>query len=303
MKKICVIGSMNMDLVVDVPKFPVPGETLAGTGFNHFPGGKGGNQAVAAGRLGGDVYMLGKVGKDAYGEMYLENLRSGNIDIKHIGQAEGTPTGIALIEVDGDGENRIVIIPGTNGLVDRKYIDENENIFLKCDIFLFQLEIPLATNLYAMKKAKEAGKTVIFDPAPAVVLPDEIYGYIDYITPNETEFLILTGRDIGEEVEEMKRSACRLIEKGVRTVIAKVGKKGAYIIDKERSLHVPGYPVKTVDTTAAGDTFNAGLAYGLARGYELTECVRLANAAAAISVTGKGAQGAMPGYDKVLALM
>lgn len=293
MKKICVIGSINSDLVASVDRFPKPGETLIGKEFNTFPGGKGSNQAVAAGRLGADVRMIGKVGADLYGEQNLNNLRENGVNTGGVGIEPGISTGIAVIEVDGAGENHILIIPGANNLVDSRFIDEKWEYMLEGDIFLIQLEIPIDTVLYTVKKLKENQKTVVLDPAPARVLPDEIYQCIDYITPNETEIGLITSTKAATGTG-WKTAAANLLKKGVDAVLLKAGKNGAYIIRENEFLHVPGFPVKVIDTTGAGDTFNAAFAVSLAQGKDLPESVRFANAAGALSVTAKGAQSAMP---------
>lgn len=298
MKKLCVIGSLNMDLVATVERFPVSGETITGKGFGTFPGGKGANQAVAAGRLGADILMLGKLGDDLYGKMYLQVLENNNVLLEGVQVEKGISSGIAVIEVEDSGENHIVIIPGANSKMDQSFVDDKWSLIEKRDIFLFQLEIPIDTVLFAMKKLKKNGKTIILDPAPAVVLPDEIYPFIDYITPNETEIEILTGIKIKCE-EDLKDAANLLLKRGVNTVIAKSGKNGAYIINKDMFTHVPGFKVKAVDTTAAGDSFNAGFAFALSKSRDLTECVKIANAVGALSTTAMGAQGAMPEMEQL----
>lgn len=302
MKKICVIGSINIDLVATVERFPKPGETLFGNEFSTHKGGKGANQAVATGRLGGEVYMAGKVGDDLYGSKCLLELKNENINIDNVEIESGNSTGIALIEVDKVGENRIVIIPGANEKVDTAYINEKLSIIEKCDIILFQLEIPLEVVIDSIKLLKGKGKTIILDPAPAKNLPDEIYKYIDYITPNETEIGILTNKNILNE-KDIENAGKILLEKGVKSVILKAGSKGAYIIGKNIFKLVPAFIVKAFDTTGAGDSFNGGFAYSLSKDYRLTECVKFANAVAAISTTKKGAQSAMPDIQETEKLL
>lgn len=299
MKKICVIGSINMDLTTLVERFPNPGETITGKSFGNYPGGKGANQAVSAGRLGADVSMIGKLGDDIYGLQYLQVFKDNYVKSNRVGIEKSISSGIAVIEVDGSGENHIIVIPGTNGLVNNEFIDEQIDYLYQCDIFLFQLEIPLDTVIYAMKKLKEKNKVVILDPAPAKILPDEIYSNIDFITPNESEIKILTGMEIKTE-DDLEKAARILLAKGVNTVIAKAGNNGAYIIDKNYLKHIPGFKVKTVDTTAAGDSFNGGFAFYLSKGNDVETCVKFANAVAALSTTALGAQGAMPTLDKVM---
>ncbi|MGE5607328.1 MAG: ribokinase [Bacteroidota bacterium] len=298
MRKICVVGSLNTDLVASAERFPKPGETLLGKEFGTYPGGKGANQAVAAGRLQADVRMIGKVGDDLYGKQDLINLKQNGVNCDGVDTDPSISSGIAVIEVDGKGENHILVIPGANNTVDTRFIDKKLNFMLESEIFLFQLEIPLDTVIYTIQKLKESGKTIILDPAPAIILPDEIYQYIDYITPNETEILIITGKESKIETD-LRRSAATLIQKGVGTVVIKAGEKGAYIINRNEFIHIPGFPVRPVDTTGAGDSFNAGLAVSLAQGYSLKESVRFANAVGALSTLAKGAQNAMPTLDEV----
>jgi ribokinase len=298
MKKLCVIGSLNMDLVTKVEKFPKPGETIVGESFKTFPGGKGANQAVALGRLGADVFMVGKVGDDIYGAEYLEVLKDNNVNQAGIQIEKEVSSGVAVIQVSDKGENNIVVIPGANGKVDIKYIESKWNILDEADIFLFQLEIPMATVIDTIKKLKAKGKTIILDPAPASKLPEDIFKYLDYITPNETEIETLVGKSIEDE-EGLKEAAQILIDKGVKNVVAKLGSKGAAVINKVEYKKISGFKVNPVDTTAAGDSFNAGFAFALAEGRDLEECVRFGNAVGAISTTALGAQEAMPSYKRV----
>jgi len=302
MKKICVIGSLNTDLVAVIDCFPKPGETITGREFGIYAGGKGANQAVALGKLGTNVRMIGKLGDDLYGRKYMETLKNNGVDTSGIGIEPAVSSGVALIEVESTGENRIIIIPGANGMVDCGFIDSELELMLECDIFLLQLEIPVETVAYAIKILKNNGKTVILDPAPAAKLPDDIFPFIDYITPNETELEALTGIRTENETD-IKAAASYLLAKGVGTVIAKVGKRGAFIIDNREFLYSPVFDVKVIDTTAAGDSFNAGFAYALAEGRNLAECVVFANATASLSTTAKGAQGAMPTLAQVNSLM
>lgn len=302
MKKLCVIGSLNMDLVTKVENFPKPGETIVGESFKTFPGGKGANQAVALGRLGADVFMIGKVGEDIYGTEYLDVLKNNNVNQSGINIEKGISSGVAVIQVSGKGENNIVVIPGANGKVNVKYIESKWDILEEADIFLFQLEIPMTTVTDTIKKLKDKGKTIILDPAPATKFPEEIFKYIDYITPNETEIETLVEKSIDNE-DDLKESAQILLDKGVKVVIAKLGSNGAAIIKKDEYVSIPGFKVNAIDTTAAGDSFNAGFAFALAEGKELEECVRFGNAVGAISTTALGAQEAMPSYKEVMSFI
>lgn len=290
MKKCVVIGSVNMDMVATVDKFPKPGETRTGIDFKQVPGGKGANQAVALGRLGAAVAMAGCVGNDASGDVYMENFRANGVDTANVCRIEGYSTGTAVIEVDAAGENHIIIVPGANGKCSMEWLDRTLDGVMDGDIFLLQLEIPHETVFTAVKKLHAAGKLVILDPAPASEIPDDVLACVDIITPNETELAALTAglnADMPGRMEYLRG-------KGIRTVIAKTGADGAWILDGEGLTHVPGYRVKPIDTTAAGDTFNAGLARAMAGGLGVREAMAYANAAAALSVTAPGAQGGMP---------
>lgn len=301
MKKCAVIGSVNMDIVARVPYFPRPGETMTGSDFRTVPGGKGANQAIALARLGVPVKMAGKVGADAFGSQYLEHFRKNGADVSAVTVETDIATGIANILVNAEGENYIVIVPGANERCDREWLDGALEQVKDCDIFLMQLEIPMETVTECVRRLHAMGKTVILDPAPAVPLSQELLKGVDYVTPNETELRILTS-ELPETAETDERVR-HLIRTTGCTVIHKHGGDGAYIGTEEGILHVPGYRVKAVDTTAAGDTFNAGLAAGLAMGKSVAEAVRLGNAAGALAVTAFGAQEGMPTLKQAEALM
>ncbi len=296
-----MIGSLNIDLTIRLPHFHAPGETIMGNSFNTYMGGKGGNQAVAAALLGSDVLMVGKVGKDGYGDLYRKELHAKGIDDSCVESAPETATGVALIEVDTRGDNRIAIAPGANALVDREQIDRAMPTLLQYDFFMFQLEIPMDTVCYAAERLHGHGKRVVLDPAPAVPLPDSIYRNVDYITPNAVELAMLTGMPVGSRAEAEAAGRC-LIQRGAKAIIAKLGGDGCLYIGKEEAIHAHGFSVKVVDTTAAGDSFNAGLTVALASGMDIRQALRLANAAGALSATGEGAQQAMPTMEKVLQL-
>lgn len=293
-KSIAIIGSMNVDLVSRVPRFLLPGETLQGLDFHVYPGGKGGNQAVAAARLTSGVVMLGKLGDDANSQLYRQVFRDNGIISDCVETHAGINTGTAVIEVDtSTGDNRIVYIPGANSFVDRAQVDRHWERLTRCDIFLLQLEIPMDTVRYAIDRLRRAGKTVILDPAPAVALPEGLLGQCDVVTPNEVELALLTGLPAGTP-EQMLAAGRQLLKSGVKNVVIKAGRQGAYLVNQETERLFPGFAVKAVDTTAAGDSFNAGLAAALAQGRTLPEAVPYANAVGALSTTAAGAQGAMP---------
>ena len=285
---------MNVDLVSRVPRFLLPGETLQGLDFHVYPGGKGGNQAVAAARLTSGVVMLGKLGDDANSQLYRQVFRDNGIISDCVETHAGINTGTAVIEVDtSTGDNRIVYIPGANSFVDRAQVDRHWERLTRCDIFLLQLEIPMDTVRYAIDRLRRAGKTVILDPAPAVALPVGLLGQCDVVTPNEVELALLTGLPAGTP-EQMLAAGRQLLKSGVKNVVIKAGRQGAYLVNQEMERLFPGFAVKAVDTTAAGDSFNAGLAAALAQGRTLPEAVPYANAVGALSTTAAGAQGAMP---------
>lgn len=299
---ICVFGSLNIDLTVSMERFHVPGETVTGKGFHTFTGGKGGNQAVAAARLGGKVRMIARLGQDSNGDMYKAVLEREHIDTAFVRQIDVEPSGVALIEVDDSGENRIVIVPGSNALTGEDAALEAREAIETSRILLLQLETPLPGVLKAAHLARDARTLVILDPAPARPLPDELLAACDYITPNETELTELTS--MPADTDEQAVSACRtLLERGAGAVLHKRGARGAMLVTREGVCVIPGYRVKAIDTTAAGDTFNAGFAAGLSLGWDVRESIRLANAAAGLSTTALGAQGAMPDFKSALALM
>jgi len=297
MLKCAVIGSVNMDMVVRVDKFPKPGETRTGDSFAVVPGGKGANQAVALGRLGGDVAMAGCIGYDASGDSYLDNFAKNNVKVEAVSRVPGCTTGTAVIEVERAGENHIIVVPGANNECGLTWLDRALDLLADRDMFLFQLEIPHETVWNAIIRLHKMGKTVILDPAPAVHLPDEVLACVDYITPNETELCIITS-ELPDDADMQQRMEY-LKGKGVGTVIAKTGADGAYALTDNGYVRAPGFRVTPVDTTAAGDTFNAGLARALSDGMEIADALRFANAAAAISVTAAGAQGGMPTMEMV----
>jgi ribokinase len=290
-----MVGSLNVDLVAHVPRFPVPGESLIGSSFSTFLGGKGGNQAVALSRLGAAPHVVACVGNDQFGERYIEDLRSNGADTKGITIVPDANTGTALIEVDSSGQNRLVYIPGANALLSPDHIDARMQDVSSGDIVLLQLEVSHETVAHTARIAHAAGATVILDPAPAAPLTEEIYRHVDWITPNESEASTLTGIDTSTD-DGLADAAADLVRRGVRNVIVKAGSRGA-ILFRDEMTHptpVPGYHVDAVDTTAAGDSFNAGFAWALGQNQEPERAIGTANAVAAISVTGFGAQTAMP---------
>lgn len=301
MKKCAVIGSVNMDMVTQVVRFPQPGETILGKTFSMVPGGKGANQAVALGRLGVPVAMAGRVGDDVFGHQYLEHFRRNDVNADFVAVDAGSATGTATIEVNEEGENHIIVVSGANRRCNEAWLENVLDGLKDWDIFLFQLEINPEIIWAAIRRLHAMGKTIILDPAPAAAIPEEILSIVDIITPNETELKIITG-DLPENADTPVRMQ-HLLDRGVKMVIHKCGSNGAYIATGDRICHVPGFKVAAVDTTAAGDTFNAGVAAGLAMGYDIEKAVRLGNGAAALAVTAFGAQEGMPTMEKVQAFM
>jgi ribokinase len=299
-----VVGSLNIDLVAQVPRFPQPGETIRGSGFATFLGGKGGNQAMSLCRLGAAPRMVGRVGDDEFGTRYRSALTDAGGTTDHVRPVAGETTGTALIEVDAEGQNHIVIVPGANGFMTVDEVLSDIDDISAGDILLLQLEIPFDTVWAVAKHADSRGATVILDPAPAAEIPADALRAMSWVTPNEHEASIITGVDTGSE--EGLRRACRaLLKAGVNHAVVKAGKRGAMYADQDNPEPqlIPGYPVEAVDTTAAGDSFNGGLAWALGRGLDPIEAVRHANAVAALSVTGMGAQTAMPTAEAVIDFM
>ncbi|NLT58759.1 MAG: ribokinase [Clostridiales bacterium] len=293
MKKIGVIGSINADLHMRVPRFAQPGETLKGSAFSFFPGGKGANQAVAAARLGGEVYLAGCLGADPFGRTISESLSAAGVHCQAVEVQQDLPTGTAMIQVDDSGQNAICIVSGANDGVTPLFLRRVQAIVDTCDILLFQLEVPMEALLYAVKEYRRRGKQIILDPAPAEPLHNELLRQVDILTPNETELRQLTGIDVVDDASRL--AACRaLFERGVGAVLHKAGAQGAYLYDSGGLRHFPTYEVKVVDTTAAGDAFNGGLAHALARELPIDSAVEFANLVGAISTTALGAQSAMP---------
>jgi ribokinase len=299
MKKICVIGSFNIDVTTSVEKLPKIGESVFSKTFDVFiGGGKGANQAVALGKLGTDVRMVGKLGDQFYGPEYLEVLKKNKVNCEAVVVEKNTFPGSAIVAVDEKGNNLLFVYPGANSKVDVDYIKGKWDIISKCDIFLLQLEIPLETNIYLIKELRRINKTIILDPAPAMKFPDELLGMIDYITPNETELEALTGITAKNE-KDIEQSANILLNKGSKTVIVKAGDKGAYVAYDKNFVHIPAIKVNEVDSTAAGDSFNAGFALKLSEGKDIYESIRFANCVGALATMALGGQSSMPTISQV----
>lgn len=299
MRNILVIGSLNMDFVIEVSKMPLPGQTILGKDFKLVPGGKGANQAYAMGKLGAKTSMIGAIGNDEYGEKLLENLNSVNVNIDGIIKLENENTGCAFINVDENAENSIVVIGGANVRITKEMIDANFKLIEQAEIIVMQLEIPLDVVEYIAQKAKKEGKLIILDPAPALRgLSKEILSNIDIIKPNETEIQIISGMEIKSE-EDIIKAAKSLIEKGVKNVIVTLGGAGSLLVTKDSEKKFSSPKVKAIDTTAAGDTFTAGLAKSLLEGKSIEESIKFGHIASAIAVTRKGAQTSIPSLEDI----
>jgi ribokinase len=299
MNKIIVIGSSNTDMVIKTGKIPVPGETILGGDFLMNPGGKGANQAVAASRLGGKVTFIAKIGNDLFGNQTMKILKKEGINTSYIVKDPDMPSGIALITVDEEGENSIVVAPGSNHNLLVQDIDSDILTSDKYNVMLLQLEIPLMTVEFAALTAAENGIKVILNPAPAQKLHDYLLRHIWLITPDEIEAEILTGIKI-HNITTAEAAATSLQKRGVKNVIITMGAEGAYIKTEDFAEMLPGVKVKAIDTTGAGDVFNAALAVATAEGKELRDAVVFANKAASICVTRMCAQASAPYRDEVV---
>jgi ribokinase len=299
---IVVIGSSNTDMIIQVPRIPKPGETILGGKFSMAAGGKGANQAVAAARAGGKVSLIARVGQDMFGEQALGGFQKDSIDTEYVVQDSEAASGIAEIFVANDGENSIAVASGANMNLSKNDVDAAKQIIITADILLMQLEIPLETVYYAAEQAVKAGVKVILNPAPAKPLPAELYRKLSILTPNESEAELLTGIKVIDEISALE-AAQILLEKGVPEVVVTMGAHGALIVNKDQHQMIPGFAVKAVDTTAAGDVFNGTLAVSLSEGNPLENAVKFANAAAALSVTRLGAQPSAPDRAEILDFM
>lgn len=299
-KGILVIGSLNMDLSIDLAKMPVTGETILGRGIAYKAGGKGANQACAAGKLGGRVRMLGCVGQDEFGQKLVKSLSESGVETDYIKESRDLPTGTAVIYVDDNGDNSIVVIPGANMACDIEYLKEQDEQFHWCDYVVLQMEIPYEAVWYSVKRAKELGKMVILNPAPAPdEIPEEILSLVDYLTPNETEIIALNGKS----KDDIREGAEKLLSRGVSNVIATLGDRGALLVNRYGETFYPARKVVSVDTTAAGDCFNGAMVAALAEGQSEAETILFANIASSIAVTRKGAQESLPIREEVAVIM
>lgn len=285
MKKIFIVGSLNYDLVINAPYMPIGGETLKGSDFMTNCGGKGANQAFACGTLGGEAYMCGCVGNDDFGSRLIDSLQGAGVNTDFITKIDKASTGVAVIVVT-EGENRIIIDSGANGLLQSKHIDKMLEIASEGDIYLTQLENPTDVIGYGLKRAKEKGLFTVLNPAPANTEITKYFYYVDIITPNETELELLGGKQ-------------NLFDMGIKTVITTLGANGYEIATSDSSKIYPCIKVKAVDTTAAGDTASGGLCVGLSQGWNIESAMAFGSKAASIACTRRGAQQSVPSRDEV----
>jgi len=304
---IVVIGSLNMDFVIAVDRLPLPGETILGRNFRTIPGGKGANQAHAAAKLAGSgtrVRMMGLVGMDSFGNTLKANLTDVGVDVRTVVDTVAEATGVAFIHVDDAGQNSITVAPGANGVFSAFDIASQSWALEGARCVLMQLEVPIETVEAGLREARRVGATCILDPAPARALPREILQLVDIATPNENEACVLAGVPPSRvNATEAVALGNRIRELGVRSVIVKLGDQGCVYCGPDGTFSAPPFPVRAVDSTAAGDTFNAALSVALAEGAAMENALRFANAAAAISVTRAGAQTSAPVRAEVESLL
>ncbi len=301
-KDILVIGSSNTDMIIQLDHIPRPGETVLGGDFTTAAGGKGANQAVGAARAGGKVTFVARVGKDMFGDQAVAGFARDGIGTDYVFRDSSAPSGVALIFVAKDGENSIAVAGGANSKLSPADIKRAKKAITAADTLGMQLETPVETIQAAAEIAAKAKVRVILNPAPARPLPDKLLKLVTILTPNETEAELLTGVQVRDEATAAK-AAKKLLAKGVKTVILTLGSRGAFLAEAEYGELVPGFKVKAVDTTAAGDIFNGALAVALSEGTPILEAIRFANAAAAISVTRLGAQPSAPKREEIESLL
>jgi ribokinase len=297
-KNILVLGSSNIDLILEVPRFPHPGETLSAEKRVTVFGGKGANQAMAAKRLGGKVTCITKLGNDAYGKSYRQYLARNGFPLKGILQDKNSPTGMAFIELTPGGENRIIVSQGANGSLSKRDLMRLRTLWKGVRVFVTQLEIPVATVKLGLKLAKEDGGLTFLNPSPPLRLPSHLLSLVDFIVPNEWEAQFLTGIKMNTD-QDIQKIAARLLKMGVKNVVITLGPKGLFFKNKTEEIWMDAHRVKVVDTTAAGDAFIGGLACGLSEDKPIYETLRWANGAGALATTKLGAQPSLPSRRNV----
>ncbi|MBN7772951.1 ribokinase [Clostridium aminobutyricum] len=290
---ITVVGSLNMDLVVFTDKIPRPGETVLGKNFQQVPGGKGANQADAAAKLGASVHMVGCVGDDSFGSTLKDCLYADGVHVDYVLTKPNISTGVAVILVEASGDNCITVAPGANFSMSHDNILQAKEVIKDSEVLLLQLEIPLEIVKTAILTAKEAGKKVILNPAPAQELDEEILDHIDLLTPNETELELLSGHKT-DTLENIELAGKILLNRGVKELVITLGSSGCLHMTKKATVHYEAYKVQAVDTTAAGDSFNAALAVHISAGKTMEEAITFAMKVGALTVTKEGAQTSLP---------
>ena len=300
MAEIVVFGSLNMDLVVRTERIPIPGETLHGEQFATIPGGKGANQAAAAARLGADVEMIGRVGADSFGPILLDNMRAQGVGISHVVRDAAAPSGIAMITIDRQGENTIVVAPGANGQVSLDDLLAAREVLAGARYLVMQFEVPLQVVRGAVAIARELQVPVILNPAPAYPVPDDLLEGVHCLVANETEAQLLTGIPV-DDLAGARDAGWALLSRGVPIAIITLGANGALLVTDEQTTHVLARQVDVVDTTAAGDAFVGGLTAALIDGLVLAEAVRFATCAGTLATMVLGAQTSLPSADQVQA--
>ncbi|MBI2875687.1 MAG: ribokinase [Candidatus Tectomicrobia bacterium] len=304
MAKVVVVGSCNCDLIVRLDHLPREGETVSGGEFFQCFGGKGANQAVAAFQAGAQVTLIGKVGRDRFGESYRESLMGLGMEAQDLLQDESSPTGLAFILVDRTGKNQIAVASGANLRLSTEELSLLSDRFLEARVLLVQLEVPLPTVKYALELARDRGIQTILDPAPVPPggLPSDLLSLVDILTPNEAEAEALTGCKV-EGLEQIRQAGQRLRSQGIRSALITLGARGAYLQTATGEEFFPAFPVNAIDSTAAGDAFNGALAYALSEGRSLREAVIWANAAGALATSRLGAQPSLPTHQEIEALL
>jgi ribokinase len=296
--RIVVVGSINMDLVIRCGSLPVPGQTITAQSSAEFCGGKGANQAVAAAKMEGDVWMVGSVGDDSFASRLLDNLRSHRIHTDAVAQSEDCPSGLAIVAVESSGQNAIMVVPGANGRVTREDVYAHRDLIQSADVLLLQLEIPVDAVLAAIEIAREANVRIVVDPAPVPAIWTDALLQVDLVCPNETEAAAITGRTI-ETLVDAEVAARELRRRGAKQVALTLGDRGTLLLRDGHSIHLPAMKVDAVDTTAAGDAFAGALAVRWAETDDLVDAIRLANIAGAIAATRPGAQASMASRQEI----
>ncbi len=292
-RKILVLGSSNVDLILRIPGFHQPGETITARNLITAFGGKGANQAIAAKNLGGDVGLITKLGNDSYGRSYLRYFVENGLPQKYLLKDKDLPTGIALVEVNPQGENRIIVYPGANGFLTIRDLKRLDQAWRGVRVFVTQLEIPLPTVRIALETAKRKGALTLLNPSPAIPLSSEVLSFVDFLVPNEWEAQSLAGLKMKGK-PDLPKICKRLLSKGAQNVIITLGPKGLFFKNKNEEIWMKGFRIQAVDTTAAGDAFMGGLACGLSEGKPIPEVLRFASGAGSLAATKLGAQPSLP---------